>query len=124
MLATGGADMAIKVWDARTGDQKKTITGFKKEVTAVKFVATGDEMLTSGGDPHVSMRDTNGGNKGAFSGVSGFIYAARASADGKAFAAGGQDSHVRVLECPETTDRHLRTTPRRRSPKANVQAAK
>ena len=37
-LASSGADKVIKIWDFRTGDQKRTIAGFGKEVTAVKFV--------------------------------------------------------------------------------------
>lgn len=98
VLATSGADQAVKVWNFLTGDQMKTITGWKKEVTAIKFVATSDEMVTSAGDPQVSMRDTGGRNRGGFSGPGDFVYTVRVSADGKTFAAGGQESVIRVWD--------------------------
>lgn len=96
MLATSGADSSVKVWDYLTGDQFKTLNGWRKEVTAVKFIATSDNMITSAGDAQVSMRDTNGGNQGGYGGTNDFMYTARVSADGKTFAAGGQDSVIRV----------------------------
>jgi WD40 repeat protein len=96
VLATSGADKAIKVWDAITGDQMKTVADNRKEVTAVKFVAVSDSMVTSSGDQQVNMRDSNGGNQGGFNGTADFMYTVRASANGQVFAAGGQDSIVRV----------------------------
>jgi len=125
-LATSGADKAVKVWDAQTGDQEKTITGWKKEVTAIKFVAIKDEMITAAGDPQVSLRDTNGRNRGGFSGPDDFVYTVRVSADGKTIVAGGQSSVVRVwnekrdviatFEPPEPKDAS--------QPDGNQQAAK
>jgi WD40 repeat protein len=96
VLATSGADMSIKVWDFLTGDQLKTLNGWRKEVTAVKFVATGDDMITAAGDNQISLRGIDGGNRGGYGGPNDFMYTVRVSADGKTFAAGGQDSVVRV----------------------------
>ena len=96
MLATSGADMSVKVWNFLTGDQVKTITGWKKEVTAVKFVGASDDMITASGDKQVNLYGADGGNRGGYGGPNDFMYTARVSADGKTFAAGGQDSIVRV----------------------------
>jgi WD40 repeat protein len=96
-LVTSGADKVIKVWDIKTGDQKRTITGFGKEVTAIRFVADGDNVLTSSGDKTVQMKNAeNGRNVRSFPGAADCMYAVSASASGKVIAAGGQDSVLRV----------------------------
>ena len=98
MLATGGADNVIKLWDFRTGEQRRTIGGFGKEVTAVQFVAVSDNIVASSGDKTVRTKTTKGKDGPSFGGAKDFVYAVRASTDGKTIAAGGQDSVVRVWD--------------------------
>jgi WD40 repeat protein len=123
MLATSGADMSVKVWDFLTGDQFKTMTGWRKEVTAVKFVGTTDDMITAAGDPQISLRDTNGNNKGGYGGPNDFMYTARVSADGKTFVASGQDSIVRVWNDQKQTIINF-DPPKVETPAADEQTAR
>lgn len=96
-LSSAGADKVVKVWDAETGTQKRTITGYGKEVTSLSFVELSNNIITTSGDRTVRLKRTdNGGELRQFSGNSDFVYTVATSADGKKFAAGGEDSVVRV----------------------------
>ena len=96
-LATGGADKVIKVWNFLTGDQSRTISGFSKEITSIRFIAETLNVVASCGDKNVHLkRADNGGNIRALSGGTDYMYTVSASADGKVFAGGGQDSVLRI----------------------------
>ncbi len=90
MLASCGADNVIKLWNAETGDQIKTIQGQDKEITSIRYVGQADTLLTTSGDPSVRVNDRT------LEGVDDFVYAADATPDGQTIIAGGQDSILRV----------------------------
>ena len=48
----------IKVWDFRTGEQRRTIGGFGKEVTSIQFLGVGDHVVISAGDNKVQTRNS------------------------------------------------------------------
>jgi len=97
VLVSSGADMVLKVWDARTGDQLRTVQNqFTKEVTSVGFVAD-DMVVASGGDAKVRLINAaNGNSQRDFGGTSEYMYSAAASGDGKTIIAGGLDSILRI----------------------------
>jgi len=97
MLVSSGADMVLKTWDPRTGDQLRTVQNqFTKEVTSVGFVAD-DLVVATGGDAKVRLINAaNGNSQRDFGGTSDYMYAAAASADGKTIVAGGLDSVLRI----------------------------
>ncbi|MEE2643227.1 MAG: WD40 repeat domain-containing protein, partial [Planctomycetota bacterium] len=96
-LSSAGADKVVKVWDAETGTQKRTISGYGKEVTSLSFVELSNNIITTSGDKTVRLKRTdNGGEVRQFAGNSDFVYAVATTADGKKFAAGGEDSTVRI----------------------------
>lgn len=96
-LSSAGADKVVKVWDAETGTQKRTISGYGKEVTALSFVELTNNIITTSGDKTVRLKRTdNGGEVRRFAGNADFVYTVATTADGKKFAAGGEDSVVRV----------------------------
>lgn len=96
-LSSAGADKVVKIWDAQTGTQKRTIAGYGKEVTALCFVELSNQIITASGDKTVRLKRTdNGGEVRQFAGNGDFVYTVATSADGKKFAAGGEDSVVRV----------------------------
>jgi WD40 repeat protein len=95
-LATAGADGTVKIWDFTTGDKKKSIEGYDKEVTAVRFVGATANLLTSSGDNKVRLVGTDGKEVRVFPDVADFMESAAVSADGKLVVAGGQDSVLRI----------------------------
>src|SRR5258706_1940673 len=95
-LASAGADNVIKVWDFVTGERKKTIEGFAKEVTSVSFVGITDQTLASSGDDQVRMVNDNGDKIRSFEGATNFINYASITPDGRIVIAGGHDSVLRV----------------------------
>lgn len=97
-LVTAGADKVLKVWDAVEGTQKKTVSGFKSEVTAVKFLGLADRFAFSTGSGKVESRDSNAGGKPAFAGFSQYVHRLTASQDGGVVAAAGQDGKIRVWD--------------------------
>jgi WD40 repeat protein len=96
LLATSGADNVVKVWEAATGNQMKTISGFNKEVTAIRYLGTEDRIVFGVGDGQVASRNSNGDGRPGFPGGSGFVHCVRCSEDGQIIVAGGQDGVVRV----------------------------
>ena len=96
-LASAGADGAIKVWDFASGAQQRTIAVGKKEVTAARFVAVGEELLAASGDPSLKLYNAaNGAVVRDFRGLEAYVQSA-ASAGGFA-AAGMQDGRVRIWD--------------------------
>jgi WD40 repeat protein len=96
-IVSAGADNTVKIWDADTGERKKNVTGFDKEVTAVVFTGDTDQFLAASGDGKLKLIKEGGSDVRSFSGAgSDFIYAATATLDGKLILAGGQDGVLRV----------------------------
>ena len=113
-LVSAGADNTIKVWDADTGERKKNVTGFDKEVTAVAFVADTDQFLAASGEGKVKLVKEGGSDVRSFSGAgSDFVYAGTVTLDGKLVVAGGQDG-VPACGTPRTGKRSGRSSRRRR----------
>ena len=97
-LATAGADKVVKVWDAKEGTQKKTVSGFKSEVTAVRFLGLNDRFVFSTGDGKVESRDSGGNGKPGFAGFSDYVHKVSSDLSGKVIAAAGQDQVIRVWD--------------------------
>ena len=95
-LATAGADKVVKIWDAKEGTQKKTVSGFKSEVTAVRYLGLNDRLVFSTGDGKVQSRDSKGNGKPGFSGFSDYVHKVSSDQSGKIIAAAGQDRVIRI----------------------------
>jgi WD40 repeat protein len=93
VLASGGADNVIKVWDFIPGDQLRTTAAFEKEITALAFVGATPQVLASSGDKTVRLVNTDDGKMvRTYAGSQDFMYSAATSADGRLAISGGQDS--------------------------------
>ena len=98
-IATAGADNAIKVWNTSTGDQNRTINKHTKEVTSIRFLGTGNDIVTCSGDKTVWLhRVDNGSSYRSFAGCPDYVYAATATRDMKTVIAAGEDGAVRVWD--------------------------
>jgi WD40 repeat protein len=95
-LVSSGADNVIKAWDFTTGERRKTIEGFGKEVTSVHYLGDADQILATSGDATVRVLTDTGNNVRQLPGASDFMDCAAASFDGKLAIAGGQDGVLRV----------------------------
>jgi WD40 repeat protein len=112
LLASCGADNVVKIWNAETGDQQRTIGGFGKEITAVTFAGDSTEVLTACGDRTARRhRSDNGGNVRSYGGATDFLSVVAASADGNVVIAGGADSTLRVYIGPSGQMKHALPPP-------------
>ena len=50
LLATGGTDYTIKLWEVETGEQRGTLSGHTDDVNALVFSADGNVLLSASDD--------------------------------------------------------------------------
>ena len=98
MVASGSADNTVKLWDAVAGAQTKTVQGFEKEVTSVRFLGDTDQVLATAGDGKVRLLKPDGGEVRSFGGAAGFVYSVASGRDGASVVAGGEDGILRLWE--------------------------
>ena len=98
LLASCGADNAVKMWDVATGEQPRPAHATPKEATAIRFVPLTTKVLVACGDKTLRLFETNvgGGQDRAYSGAADYLYSLSVSRDGKTVIAGGQDSTLRL----------------------------
>ncbi len=96
-MASAGADNVIKVWDFESGEQRRTISGFAKQVTAIRFVGETSEAISSSGDKSVRRYNTDNGKKVRdFGGATDYMYSVAVTPNGRVAASGGFDSVLRI----------------------------
>jgi len=98
VLASVGADKAVKIWNLLNGEQKKSFGGFKKEVTSVHFLGIGTQVLVSAGDNVVKVVKEDGGEVRRLPDTGAFMHTSDVTPDGKLAVGGGFDGILRVWE--------------------------
>ena len=99
LLATGGADDTVRLWEATNGRPVATLTGHTSTVYAVAFSPDGKLLATGGADDTVRLWEaTNGRPVATLTGHTSTVYAVAFSPDGKLLATGGADDTVRLWE--------------------------
>ncbi|MEO3777665.1 pentapeptide repeat-containing protein [Micromonospora sp. B11E3] len=108
LLAGGGEDGAIRVWDAGNGTPLRVLTGHTGAVRAIACTPDGRYLASGGDDETVRVWDTTTGRTvHTLTGHTGRVRALAYSPHGRHLASGGDDETVRVWDT--TTGRTVHT---------------
>ena len=95
-IATSSADNTIKLWEAETGDQRRTINQqLTKHVTAIQFIGDTENVVSSSGDKRVRIHNgNNGGVSRSFPEVNTWLHCVAATPDSTVIAAGDANGTI------------------------------
>ncbi len=98
-LASASADNSVKTWDIQRSDVVATFATFTKEVSFLRYLGKGDELVAASGTPAVKiLKDGGGETRAKTEGFKRFITAGAASKDGAVQLLGDAEGVVRLLD--------------------------
>ncbi len=107
LLATASWDKTVKLWDARTGQELRTLHGHTSTVMSVAFAADGQVLATASLDKTVKLWDTRTGQELRTRRAHAHEVWSVAFADGQVLASASYDGTVKVWDT--RTGQELRT---------------
>ncbi|MEG3871833.1 serine/threonine-protein kinase [Microcoleus sp. Z1_B5] len=97
ILASGGGDNNVILWDLKTGRRMRTIAAHKAAVNAIAFSRDGQTLASGSDDKTIRLWNVKTGSRlRTLSGHAGGVNAIALSRDGKTLASGSQDKTVRL----------------------------
>ncbi|MEG3840520.1 serine/threonine-protein kinase [Microcoleus sp. herbarium14] len=97
LLASGGGDNNLILWDLKTGRRVRTIQAHKAAVNSIAFSSDGQNLASSGDDKTVRLWNVRTGSRLlTLSGHTGAVNAIALSRDGQTLASGSEDKTVRL----------------------------
>jgi hypothetical protein len=94
-LASAGQDQTVRVWDAATGQELRTLQGHTRDVRGVAFSPDGRRLASAGADSTVRVWDTASGQELlTLPGHTGWVYGVAYSPDGRRLASAGGDGTI------------------------------
>ena len=97
VVATGGWDKTIRLWDPATGAQIRTLVGHRGFVRGLAFSADGTQLVSASEDKSVRRWDVaGGGENAAFHGHTAIVHCVAFDPDGILAASGSQDGTVKL----------------------------
>jgi hypothetical protein len=108
LLASGGSDALVRVWDAETGRERHRCAGHRGRVSAVAFSPDGRLLASGSSDGNIFLWDTATGKRvGVCKGHAGWVLSVAFSADGKTLASGSYDETARLWDVATGQERRL-----------------
>ena len=100
MLASGGGDLTVRLWDVRTGREMQTLTGHRNWINSVSFSPDGRMLASASSDDTIRLWDVGTGREmQKFTGHTHWRIRASFGPDGQTLASsGGGDLTVRVWD--------------------------
>ena len=92
MLASGGDDKTVRLWDPATGREQRTLTSHTDLVNSVAFSPDGRMLASGGNDKTVRLWDPATGREQRTLTSRGWVDSVAFSPDGRLLASGGSDS--------------------------------
>ncbi|MEG4986471.1 serine/threonine-protein kinase [Microcoleus sp. BR0-C5] len=97
ILASGGGDKNVILWDLKTGRRMRTIPAHKAAVNAIAFSRDGQTLASGSDDKTIRLWNVRTGSRlRTLSGHAGGVNAIALSRDGKTLASGSEDKTVRL----------------------------
>jgi WD40 repeat protein len=99
LIASGSADTTVKLWDAGTGKEVRSLSGHQARVTGVAFSPDGKRLATASADRTVRLWDTATGQQlRCFNEHDDAVNCVAYSPDGRRVASGAEDKTVRIWD--------------------------
>ena len=96
-LASGSSDKTIKVWNLKTGDLLRTLTGHKSSVYCVAISADGQTLASGSVDGTIKVWNLKTGDLlHTLTGHESPVWSVAISADGQTLASGSDDGTIKV----------------------------
>jgi hypothetical protein len=106
MLASGGADKTVKLWDIGTGRELRSLRGHDSPVTSVAFAAQEPVLASSDESAIIKLWDARSGRElHTLRGHTDLVESIAFSPDGKTLASASSDSTIRLWDVGSGAER-------------------
>jgi len=97
ILASGGEDGAIALWDSQTGRLLRNIKAHQHGIKTIAFSPDGQTLASGSGDNTIKLWDVRTGKlQQTLTGHSGWVFAVAFSPDGRTLASGSGDNTIKL----------------------------
>ncbi len=104
LLASGGGDGNVRLWNAATGEPLRVLPNDTREVTCLAFSVSGEWLVAGNADGEIQQWDVHAGQRQkVFRGHTDQVLTISLSPDGKLLASGGCDRTVRIWNVDDGT---------------------
>ena len=108
ILASGSSDQTIKLWDAVSGQELRSLTGHNGEISSVSFSPDGKFLISGSWDKTIKLWNIVSGSEiKTFAGHTNRVFSVVFAPDGKTIASGSSDQTIKLWDI--SSGRELQT---------------